>query len=98
MKLISKNLIIVAGLAAGLISLGLGSGAASASSGHQSSGSDVQVSTSPGDMRLATSPDEKVDTDGTQGNFESAIQGTVDNDNDQDSFAIGSFEATPQKW
>lgn len=37
-----------------------------------------------------------VDTDGTQGSFAPAVQGTQDSDGDQDAFATGSSEAVPQ--
>ena len=39
-----------------------------------------------------------VDTDGTQGAFTNAVQGTVDTDGDQDAFdVINSEEASPQE-
>jgi hypothetical protein len=37
-----------------------------------------------------------VDTDGTQGDFTSSVQGTVDDDGDQDAFMVTAEEATPQ--
>ena len=37
-----------------------------------------------------------IDKDGTQGDMKPAVQGTPDDDNDQDAWLHGSQEATPQ--
>ena len=37
-----------------------------------------------------------VDTDGTQGDLKPAVQGTPDDDNDQDAWLHGSQDFTPQ--
>ena len=89
---------IAVGLTVGLLTLGLGvSALANAGSGHQAPEPTPTAGT-PGDMRLGISADETIDTDGTQGNFESSTQGTKDSDGDQDTSSTGSFEAVPQKW
>lgn len=50
----------------------------------------------PGDMNISVSQGEKVDSDGTQGSFTNAVEGTQDSDGDQDAFDTKSWEAVPQ--
>lgn len=74
--------LFVAAVITGFTVLGVG-GAAVASA------SDMNINATGGD---GTS----VDKDGTQGDMKPAVQGTQDDDNDQDAWLHGSPEAAPQ--
>lgn len=50
----------------------------------------------PGEMNISVSQGERVDSDGTQGSFTNAVEGTQDSDGDQDAFDTQSWEAVPQ--
>lgn len=92
-RITRKKLAVAVGFAATVILMGFGgTPIASAVSGTDSSPSPGI----PGDMKISVSPDEKIDSDGTQGSFAVAVQGTQDTDGDQDAFATGSAEAVPQ--
>ncbi len=77
------KVIAAAGLLAALGTVGISGSAIATASG--SPGSVVDVSTPA-----------MLDSDGTQGSFAPAVQGTQDSDGDQDAHATGSFEAVPQ--
>ena len=47
-------------------------------------------------MNISVSQGEKVDSDGTQGSFTNAVEGTQDSDGDRDAFDTQSWEAVPQ--
>ena len=49
----------------------------------------------PGDMNISVSQGEKVDSDGTQGSFTNAVEGTQDSDGDQDAFDTQSWGGRP---
>lgn len=92
-RIIRTKLALAVGLTATVMGIALsGTPVAGAVSGTDSSATPG----TPGDMKISVSPDEKVDSDGTQGSFTNAIQGTQDSDGDQDAFATGSAEAVPQ--
>jgi len=92
-RIIRRRLALAVGLTATVIGIALsGTPIAGAVSGTDSS----PTPGTPGDMKISVSPDEKIDSDGTQGSFTNAIQGTPDSDGDQDAFATGSAEAVPQ--
>jgi len=59
----------------------------------------THVSTIPKPMRIAASGGDgtTVDHDGTQGSFTAAVQGKIDDDDDQDAFRTKSEEAKPQE-
>jgi len=85
--------IVVAGCTAALVGGRVATGClASAQSGTDTAATPG----TPGAMNIGVSAGEKVDTDGTQGSFAPAIQGTQDSDGDQDAFSTGSWEAAPQ--
>ena len=72
---------VVAGVLTGFAVLGVG-GAAIASA-------DMNINATGGSGTA-------VDKDGTQGDMKPAVQGTPDDDNDQDAWLHGSAEYTPQ--
>lgn len=74
--------VFVAGVLSGLAVLGVG-GAAIASA------SDMNINATGGSGTT-------VDKDGTQGDMKPAVQGTQDDDNDQDAWLHPSANATPQ--
>jgi len=59
-------------------------------------GGAVAAATTSPNSHVDVSQPATVDTDGTQGSFAPAIQGSEDSDGDQDAFATGSTEAVPQ--
>lgn len=73
---------VVVGMLTGFAVLGVG-GAASASA----TGMNINATGGAGTV---------VDTDGTQGDLKPAVQGTPDDDNDQDAWLHGSPDFTPQ--
>lgn len=92
-RIARKKLSVAVGLAAAVIGVGIvGAPIAGAVSGTNTSATPG----TPGDMQISVSPDEKVDSDGTQGSFTNAVQGTKDSDGDQDAFETNSSEAVPQ--
>lgn len=87
------KLMVGAGLAATVIGLALGGAPTAAAI----KGGDTSATPgTPGDMNISVSQGEKVDSDGTQGSFTNAVEGTQDSDGDQDAFDTQSWEAVPQ--
>jgi len=80
------NRTIIASAAIALACMG---GAAIATSAVAAAATNDNVHATGGDGTT-------VDTDGTQGDFTSSVQGTVDDDGDQDAFMVTAEEATPQ--
>lgn len=84
-------------LAACLAATGIGLGVGGAPTATAIKGGDSSATPgTPGDMNISVSQGEKVDSDGTQGSFTNAVEGTQDSDGDQDAFDTQSWEAVPQ--
>lgn len=73
--------------AAGILTVFAVVGVGGASIASASGGMDINATGGSGTA---------VDTDGTQGEMKPAVQGTPDDDNDQDAWLHGSPDYTPQ--
>ena len=82
---VGRKALFVTGFAALFAGAGLCLGAmgmisgpsANAGSSHSTAFPTAQAGTTPPPMQVAGSADEKIDTDGTQGSFKPAMDGTV---------------------
>ncbi len=60
--------------------------------------SPIAAATPSSHVNATGGDNSAVDTDGTQGDFTNAVQGTVDSDGDEDAFdLVNSDEAKPQE-